>query len=146
MLLLAGSAHALNSLDELLQRHPPPSGVVIEIVEGDESALATLIPKIHNAIEQLRARNPAMEFAVVTHGREQFALQTREQKEQHEIHTGIQSLVASQIPVHVCATHASWEGVTPEDFPDYVSVSATGPGQIQQYEELGFELLRIETD
>jgi predicted ATPase len=29
----------------------------------------------------------------------------------------------------------------PEDFPDYINVSAAGPIQINDYEELGYELV-----
>jgi hypothetical protein len=52
--------------------------------------------------------------------------------------------VADDVPVHVCETHAGWYGVTAEDFPDYVNVAPTGPGQIQLYEALGFYLVVIE--
>jgi hypothetical protein len=34
--------------------------------------------------------------------------------------------------------------VTAEDFPDYVNVAPTGPGQISLYEELGYFLIVIE--
>jgi hypothetical protein len=46
--------------------------------------------------------------------------------------------------VHVCETHAGWYGVTAEDFPDYVNVAPTGPGQISLYLELGYELIVID--
>jgi hypothetical protein len=45
--------------------------------------------------------------------------------------------------VHVCETHAGWYGVTAEDFPDYVDVAPTGPGQINLYQELGYDLIVI---
>ena len=57
----------------------------------------------------------------------------------------MQSLVAEDVPVHVCATHASWYGVSPEDFPEYVNVAPTGPGQIQLYLELDYELIVIQS-
>ena len=131
-------------VDDLLARSTPPDGVVFEIVEADEEALDALLPKVRQAIKRIRARFPKTEFAVVSHGREEFSLQTRNQAEYAEVHQQVQSLVADEVPVHVCETHAGWYGVTAEDFPGYVNVSPTGPGQIRLYQELGYELIIID--
>ena len=57
-------------------------------------------------------------------------------------HSLARELVDSNgIEVHVCGTHAEWEGKTPEDFPDYVNVSAAGPAQINDYVALGYEVI-----
>ena len=56
----------------------------------------------------------------------------------------VQALVAADVPVHVCETHAGWYGVTAEDFPDYVNVAPTGPGQVRLYEELGYDLIVVD--
>jgi len=140
----AGLAQANDDVDELLARAEPPHGVVFEIVEDDETALEDLLPRVRTAIENLRARFPDTEFAVVSHGKEEFALQTQYQGEHAEIHQQVQSLVANDVPVHVCETHAGWYGVSAEDFPDYVNVAPTGPGQVRLYEELGYELVIID--
>ena len=52
--------------------------------------------------------------------------------------------VADDVPVHVCETHAGWYGVEASDFPDYVDVAPTGPGQINLYKELGYTLILME--
>ncbi|MBT8437756.1 MAG: DsrE family protein [Gammaproteobacteria bacterium] len=140
----AGIARANDAVEILLARAEPPQGVVFEIVEADESALEELLPRVRDAIEKVRARFPATEFAVVSHGREEFALQSQYQAEHAEIHQLAQSLVADDVPVHVCETHAGWYGVTAEDFPDYVNVAPTGPGQVSLYQELGYELIIIQ--
>ena len=80
----------------------------------------------------------------MSHGREEFALQTRYQDENAQIHQQVQALVAEDVPVHVCETHAGWYGVSAEDFPDYVDVAPTGPGQVSLYQELGYDLIVIE--
>ena len=121
-----------------------PEGVVFEIVEADETALDLLLPEVLDAISRIRAVFPETEFAVVSHGREEFALQTRYQQDNAEVHQLARELVADDVPVHVCETHAGWYGVTAEDFPDYVDVAPTGPGQINLYLELGYELVVIE--
>ena len=131
-------------IDKLLALPEPPHGVVFEIVEGDEGALEEILPKVKDAIERIRAQHPKTEFAVVSHGREEFALQTRHQDEYAVIHQEVQSLVADDVPVHICETHAGWYGVTAEDFPEYVNVAPTGPGQVNLYRELGYHLIIVD--
>ena len=147
LLLLASlcAAQANDDVDALLQRSDAPHGIVFEIVEGDESALEELLPAVRSAIKEIQARFPQTEFAVVSHGREEFALQTAYQGEYAQIHQQVQSLVAEDVPVHVCETHAGWYGVSAEDFPEYVDVAPTGPGQIQLYLDMDYELIVIQS-
>jgi len=135
---------ANEDVERLLAQPEAPEAVVFEIVEADEDALEELLPRVQIAIEKIRARFPQTEFAVVSHGREEFALQSKYQAENAEIHQQVQSLVSDDVPVHVCETHAGWYGVTAEDFPEYVNVAPTGPGQINLYQELGYELIVVE--
>lgn len=144
MLLVSSPLWANDDVEALLEREEAPHGVVFEIVEADESALDELIPKVRESIARIRAIYPQTEFAIVSHGREEFALQTIYRDENADIHQQVQALVAEDVPVHVCETHAGWYGVTAEDFPDYVNVAPTGPGQISLYLELGYELIVID--
>ncbi len=140
-LALCGNARATESVESLLAHSEAPFGVVFEIVEADEDALERILPEARRAVERLRARFPDLEFAVVSHGREEFALQSQYRDEYAEVHRAVQSLVADDVPVHVCETHAGWYGVTAEDFPDYVDVAPTGPGQVRAYLDLGYDLI-----
>jgi intracellular sulfur oxidation DsrE/DsrF family protein len=114
-----GFASANADVEQLLAQSQPPFGVVFEIVEADEAALEHLL-------------------------REEFALQIQNQGEYAEIHSQVQSLVSEEVPVYVCETHASWYGVSAEDFPDYVNVAPTGPGQVSLYQDMDYELIIIE--
>jgi intracellular sulfur oxidation DsrE/DsrF family protein len=134
-------ALANQDVEALLARTEAPEGVVFEIVEADASALDVLLPRVRTAIERIRARFPQTAFAVVSHGREEFVLQRKYQSENAEVHQQVQALVAEDVPVHVCETHAGWYGVSAEDFPDYVDVAPTGPGQIELYRELDYDLI-----
>jgi intracellular sulfur oxidation DsrE/DsrF family protein len=144
LLTATSMAIANEDIDKLLVRSEAPHGIVFEIVEGDRGALEILLPEVRDAIAAIRVRFPQTEFAVVSHGREEFALQTKYQAEHAAVHRQVQSLVADEVPVHVCETHAGWYGVSAEDFPDYVNVAPTGPGQIRLYQDLGYELIVIE--
>ena len=145
LLLLSTFSWAGSAIEHLLSASTPPHGVVFEVVESDDDALEWAIPEIRNYVQRLRHRYPDIEIAVVAHGSEQFSLTRANAGIKAEIHKGVQSLVQdSSVPVHVCGTHAGWYGVTPEDFPEYVDVAPAGPAQIHQYEELGYELVRIQ--
>ncbi len=143
LMLMSAPTRAQSDIDQLLALDEAPFGVVFEIVEDEEDALETLVPLVQGYIKQLRQKFPATEFAVVSHGREEFALQSAYREDFPELHAQVQSLVADQVPVHVCETHAGWYGVTAEDFPQYVNVAPTGPGQIALYRELGYHLVVV---
>ena len=133
-----------DAIAPLLAQDEAPFGVVFEIVEGDEAALQQLLPRVRDAIERIRARFPDTGFAIVSHGREEFALQTDNRTEFPVVHRQVQALVSEDVPVHGCATHAGWYGVSPEDCPDYVDVAPTGPGQVRLYQDLGYTLIVVE--
>ncbi len=133
-----------DEIESIVSAKIPPDGVVFEIAESSEDDLRELLPKVLAAIAKIRLAHPGVDFAVVSHGREEFALQTRNQDEYSVVHKNVVSLVNDDVPVHVCETHAGWYGVTSEDFPDYVDVAPTGPGQISLYEQIGYQLIRIE--
>jgi intracellular sulfur oxidation DsrE/DsrF family protein len=144
-IMLAGplSVLASDEIDALLARDEAPHGIVFEIVEADEAALIELLPRVRHAIRLIRQRFPQTEFAVVSHGREEFALQSQHQGEYAELHQQLRSMVIEDVPLHVCETHANWYGVTAEDFPDYVNVAPSGPAQLAAYREMGYDLILI---
>ena len=132
------------TLNEVLALSSEPDGVVIEIVTGDAEGLSWALPRAQDYIKQLRARFPDLPVAVVTHGREQFALSRKSQTISDAAHTYVRSLIEdSRVPVHVCATYAGWRGLTEEDFPGYLNVSSSGPAQINDYKAVGYLLIVI---
>lgn len=147
-LLLAVTGAALagtqKEIEGLLAQDDAPFGVVFEIVEGHGDALKWAIPAVNKYVKQLRARFPDIGLAVVSHGSEQFGLMKSKQKTNAEVHKTVQSLVASDVPVHVCGTHASWRGKEANDFPDYVDVAPAGPTEIRNYEAMGYVLIEVE--
>lgn len=142
-LAAAGPACAA-SVEELLARTEPPFGVVFEIADDDDDALQQRLPAVRSAIDRIRQRFPQTEFAIVSHGREEFALQSIYRDRHADIHDQVRSLVEAEVPVHVCETHAGWYGISAEDFPDYVDVAPSGPAQIALYLELGYELIIVD--
>lgn len=139
-------AGSLVHVQTLLEEKEAPAGVVFEILEGKEG-LVWAIPQVVRYSELLRQRFPGLGIAVVSHGREEFALQSKYREKYPAVHQAVQSLSTEQeIPVHVCGTHAGWFHVNPEDFPDYVDVAPAGPTQIRDYEDLGYRLIQVEKD
>ena len=131
-------------VDFILNATHPPKGVIFEIVVGDENALDTLLPKTVSYIEQLKKKHPAMQFAVVSHGGEQFGLLKENSNNNGKAHTTVKSLLGDNVPVHVCGTHASWRNKDAKDFPDYVDVVPAGPTKITQYQRAGYALIEIQ--
>lgn len=144
--LLSANARAQQSaIDEMLASPEPPPGVVFDIIEGSEAALAPALDQVSRWARALRERFPALDMAIVTHGSEQFALLNGNQAEFSGAHERVRTLTGQQdIPVHVCAIHASWRDKVPEDFPSYVDVADSGPAQISRYEELDWVVVEID--
>ena len=142
---VAGLVFADPEVDRLLEAEEGPVGVVFEIVEGEEDALRWALPEVARLSARLRERFPDLPIAVVTHGREQFGLLANEADGPlADIHGRAQQLRAEEVDLHVCGVHAGWDGYTPEDFPAYVDVSASGPAQIRDYRNIGFVLIELE--
>ena len=137
----AGAGEA-DSVAALLAAEEAPPGVVFEVTTDDEDALVGLLPRLKTDIGRLRSRFPDLPVAIVTHGKEQFALTRKNRNRNTELHTITEELVTDKdVDVHVCGTHAGWFDILPEDFPDYVDVAATGPAQINDYRALDYVLI-----
>jgi intracellular sulfur oxidation DsrE/DsrF family protein len=143
IVMLSPGAHA-RSIEDLITRDKRPEGVVIEIVSGDRMLLNTLLPELNEDIQRLRHKYPDLPIAIVTHGQEQFMLTKNNRSEAERAHGIVEQLaVNDDIEVHVCGTYAGWFGVSENDFPKYVNVAPAGPVQINNYEELGYELITL---
>lgn len=139
----AASAGDREEIERILRMEAPP-GVVFEIVSGDREGLSWAIPAVSRYARQLREKFPALPIAVVSHGREQFALMSEKRPRYSQLHVDVRKLVKQEdIPVHVCGTYAGWNNVSEEEFPDYVDVAPAGPVQIEQYVELGYVRVRL---
>ena len=125
-------------IDDIIKMEKEPDGVVFEIVTGKDDGLEWALPQTKGHIDKLKQRFPQMHIAIVTHGREQFALQKSKQGEKPKVHDLTQQLVKEGVSLHVCGTYAGWKGLSEEDFPGYVNVAAAGPAQINDYLALGF--------
>lgn len=126
------------TVDEILKLKNQPEGVIIEIVTDNPDGLKWALPKAQANIKKLKAHFPELDIAIVTHGRELFALAKDKKKNNQRVHSLTQALKKDGVTLHVCGTYAGWKGLTDEDFPDYVNVSATGPAQINDYKAVGF--------
>ncbi|MDH5485440.1 MAG: DsrE family protein [Gammaproteobacteria bacterium] len=130
-------------VDELLAENARPEGVVFEVVSKDPALLQVLLPRLQDDINRLRRHYPGLPLAVVSHGREQFALLSKDDGKKEGLHELVRQMVKQQgVEVHVCGTYAERYGYLPEDFPEYVDVSAEGPAQINDYRELGYRVVR----
>ena len=140
--LLPATALA-ESLDEILAMKEAPTGVVIEVNEPGADALRQNMLKISDAARKIRQLFHELPIAVVSHGAEQISLTSKYIKKHKSLESNVKQLVSDDVDLHVCGTHASWYGVEPEDYPDYIDVSATGPAQINDYVNTGYIMLDL---
>ena len=132
-------AEANHTLAHLLKQNEAPEGVVFEIITADDNGLEWAMPRTRQYIRQLHEKFPQLAIAVVTHGREMFALQNRDIDANQHVHNQVQSLLQDEkVSLHACGTYAGWRGLTREDFPAYVDVTASGPATINDYVALGY--------
>ena len=139
---MSSSAVWSSEIDDIITQKQAPAGVVFEIVSDEDGLLGDLLPSVKADIERLRQRFPDLPIAIVSHGKELFALTSKNRSAEPQAHNLVKQLVeAEDVDVHVCGTHASWYGVTAEAFPGYVDVTAAAPAQIDDYEAIGYEVI-----
>jgi intracellular sulfur oxidation DsrE/DsrF family protein len=132
-----------DDITKILSQDKTPDGIVFEVIGSDGKYLTEALEKIQAYKVELQAKFPKLDIAVVSHGSEQFSLTSDNAKKYKKAHSSVKRLVASDVPVYICETHASWRDVSAEDFPKYISIAAQGPAQIKQYQELGYTLVII---
>ena len=136
-----GEVASDREVTKILQLETAPEGVVFEVVAGDEAYLKTALDKFEIYQQKLKEKFPEMGLSIVSHGSEQFALTTANQEKHADAHSLVKRILTTDTPVHVCGGHAKWRGLSDEDFPDYVDVSASGPAQIRDYQDMGYLLV-----
>lgn len=137
-------ASASSDIEFILGTTHTPIGIIFEVDQSNEVALQWAIPKIQAYMKQLHEKFPTMKMALVTHGKEQFSLLSEKKSVYPQIHQAIQHLVKTNVPVHICGTHASWFNKSGVDFPDYVDVPESGPEQIKVYQRQGYALVTLD--
>lgn len=131
-------------INNIISAKQAPDGVVFEIVTGASNSLKWALPQTQRYIKKLRTRFPELDIAIVTHGDEQFALKSKNNKKYKKVHSLTQQLVQKEnIQLHVCGTYAEMKNVSEEEFPSYVDVTAEGPATISDYIELGYILIKL---
>ncbi len=132
-------------VDRLLMLNTPPDGVVFELVEGNSKAWKWAAPMIKDLKTQLRSKYPDIDIAIVSHGYEQFQLTKQRALRQKGTVSILEDLVRKDdISLHVCGTHSSWYDVPDKDYIDIVDIALSGPAKVNDYVNLGYELILLE--
>lgn len=133
------------TIEQVLAMKKAPLGIVFEIVSNNPNELAKVLPTVKKDIQRLRAQFPGLDIAVVSHGKEEFALTKDNKTKYAKTNQEVQSLASDpNTTFHVCGAFAEMNNVSPEDFPDYVDVAPHGPQQIQTYMDFGYLKIKID--
>jgi len=130
------------SVNRLIQANNEPVGVVFELIESDKRTWTWAAPMIKDLKDQLKAKYPDIEIAVVSHGREQFQLTKKRAKRQKAAISILEDLVRKEdVGLHVCGTHSSWYDIPTSSYIDIVDVAVSGPAKINDYINLDYQLI-----
>ena len=148
LMVFSFSAYGENTLhpdvQKMIQANQEPEGVVFEVETLDGDALNKLAGYIKFQVEQVRKSYPSVDIAVVSHGVEEYALQTKKQPENAGLHSLFNNLVSdSEVSLHVCGAVAGLNKLSQEDFPEFVSYSESGMAQINDYKALDYQVIVI---
>jgi len=137
----------LPELDEILaiiHADKPPEGVVFTLYEYEEDALEWVVPRLSYYVDLLRERYQGLPIAVVSHGDEILSLTTEQRSLYKGVHKALQKLVKMKsVSFHICGTYAAYNGLSEQDFPDYIDVVPFGPSQIANYERVGYQMIEL---
>jgi len=131
-------------IENILALEKAPIGVLFELIGRENGKyLPEGLKKVEAYKIQLKGKFPDIKIAVVTHGAEQFELTKENAIKQSKTHDLVKRITAEDVPVHVCANHASWRGKTEIDFPSYVLASSGAGSQMREYEGQGYTRVLI---
>ena len=134
----------MEEVESLLQG-PKPAGLVFHIYEQDEEALEWVLPRVEGHVRLIRSQWPGFAIVVVSHGAEMLALSKATENQYPRTHEMANRLANSMdVPIQICGAYAANVGLDGSDFPSYVDVVPSGPSQIADYLELGFNKIDLE--
>lgn len=145
-LLALSLSDADAQVNELIAEKKIPDGVVFELVSRNPKLLETVLPRVQNMVSALKQAYPKLDIAVVSHGREMFALTKENAASSPESHKAVRSLLGGNVKVHVCGAYAEHKKVDQSAFPEYIDVASHGPELIRDYLSLGYTHIKIRTD
>lgn len=147
MLSIGGFVHAQpyqnDKIDRLLSQTQEPDGVVFEVLEFGSDSWQWLSPMLENYTQQLRAKFPNIDLAIVSHGLEQFELTKQASISQPKAINTLKELSNQSVDVHVCGVHSRWVNVDESAYLDFVDVAKSGPATINDYKNIGYTLIEI---
>lgn len=137
----------LPELEEILaiiQGDTLPEGVIFTVYEYEEDALEWVVPRLSYYVDLLRAHSQNLPIAVVSHGDEILSLTNEQRTIYKNVHTALKQLVdVKAVSFHICGSYADYNGLTEQDFPDYIDVVPFGPAQISDYQSVGYQMIEL---
>jgi len=135
----------LEEFNQVIENNKTIDGLVFTIFDYDESALASILPRILYYTAEIRKKYPNLPIAAVSHGDEMLSLTRDNINIYPEIHKNLKILVYHfDVSFHICGAFADLNDLEIQDFPDYVDVVPFGPTQIADYLSLGFQHIELE--
>ena len=136
-----------SQIEDILTLKEEPPGVVFELIESTGYAWTWAAPKIRGYVLQLREKFPNIDLAIVSHGREQFALTKKSASSIVEEVSILKDMnKKDSVDINICGTHSQWLNVSRENYLPFINVAESGPALINDYKNLGFIVVLLEED
>ncbi|MFT5221548.1 MAG: intracellular sulfur oxidation DsrE/DsrF family protein [Planctomycetota bacterium] len=147
LLLVTGLVHAAEFYDakveQLIAQEQEPDGVVFELMTWEDNSWNWAVPLLGQFIRQLQQRFPGLDVALVSHGAEMFDLSLRADKKDDPAIKQLEGLYSNGLEVHVSADYAKYKRLDANSFLDFVDVPDSSDAQLENYQQLGFVLIRL---
>ena len=132
------------SVDNLITANNEPDGVVFEIITWEDNTWDWAAPLLQSLTEQLRAKYPGLDIALISHGNELFDLASKNADRSRAAMNTLQNLSDNNVDIYVCGDFAKYKHLGTGDFLPFVDVAPSGPAQLQDYIHLGFEHVMLD--
>lgn len=137
-------SEASAQIQKIISDGEEPLGIVFEIETLDPFALQKITLYVVKQVKRIKQVYPDVDIAVISHGVEEYALTTKASSEYATTQRLLNEMVIQQeVSLHVCGAVAGLKGLEQEDFPNFISYSASGLAQLNDYKALDYTVVVI---
>ena len=133
------------ALQQLLLAPQAPDGVVFEIMAWEDRTWDWAAPRLRRYVDQLRENYPGLDIVLISQGAELFDLPRRAGLQETPALRQLAALGEEGVNIYISGDYAKWKRLGEKDFVDFVDVAESGSALLEDYIELGFVPIKLES-
>lgn len=142
---LQAEDYPATTLQQLLQARQAPDGVVFEITAWEDNSWDWAAPLLRRHVDQLREKYPGIDIVLISQGAELFDLARRAALQETPALQQLARLSEEGVNIYISGDYARWKRLGDKDFVDFVDVAESGSALLDDYIELGFIPVKLES-